>query len=831
MVRPFALAVALAAAVAVPPAAARGAAADAPGSMPLPLPARELAEAIGLARADRATLPVDIVRFAFASADGSNAAETRARASLLAALQRTGSGDLVPLPLSPDLWRAHILHADVPDDRLAAAIFARRQFALVYYALLGMDAQTLQWIAAHPAAMISLTRNAATAAAYARSLRIRDGVVHTPGQDARDVWAAVVGADPAQPAAFISKLLSARAGRVAAFYDAIAHVDAGRQAFAIGRPGDRTRVDRATRVFEAFAQALPPWSVTDHPFLRPDVDLALLLRAISIDSSGTLAAPASRSLWAAVFREGRDTDGNVDAEWLVRAVLGGPPAVARRRLDTLTFAQRVFAGAPIGGDLTFVLQQHPRYSALLSLLRDNGVTDPAACATAVRVASAIEGDEEAMVVLQSGLAIVDRARAAGTLTTDGAGAAVAGLLKAGAAKATRAALLAWVSTELPALLKAGIPVEQPDLERLVLTAIAGVTRAPRAVRWEGQDYVADLGRAELRRLTRARKAQDELPLDEAIASVRDRDLSAVAHSMAAVVYAAAMGEPEGRVINGGAVWRRHRFGGDGAGQDPTGSAWRVSTEVFGASGWHLTGSLLHLHVALAHMTLRRLDESEMPLASHLGTTDRRSIAMSIALAEARTMTDDERDAIANALARGRERVASLRTNPLVFDIVMGATGIGEWRRNAIAWALANDPKRLMALFTVAELYRAGGGGARDNWGTASQAFDGCLCLRMPEHGWEESLGRPSTGQLGVHLTDVMLRTAEILAARKLPAILARDVASFAACDALDRASPAWAGDWMTVAAAVRDIPNDRFDDFISALTAIGPLVLPPKGSQ
>ena len=831
MVRPSALAVALAVAVAVSPRAARGAGADTPGSMSLPLPAAELAEAIGLHRVDPATLPADIVRFAFASPDGSNAAESRVRASLLAALQRSGRGDLVPLPLSAGAWRTHILRADVPDERLAAAIFARRQSALVYYALLGIDAQTLQWIAAHPVAIDSLTRNAAAAAAHARSVRIRDGVVQTPGQEAREVWAALVGADPARPEAFIAKLLSARAGRVAAFYDAVAHVDTARQAFAIGRPGDRERVERASRLFDAFTQAPQPWSLADHPFLRPDVDLAVLLRAVSVDSSGALTAPSSRPLWAAVFREGRDAEGVVDAEWLARAVLDGPPAVARRRLDTIAFAQRVFADAPIGEDLTFVLQQHPRFSALLSLLRDNGIVDPSACAAAIRVASSIEGDDDAMVVLQSGLAIVDRARAAGTLTADSARTAIAGVLKAGAAKGTRAALLAWVSDELPALLKAGMPAEQPDLERLVLGAIAGVTRAPQAVRWEGQDYVADIGRTELRRLTRARKAQDETPLDAAIAQARGRELGPLARSMAGIVYAAAMGEPEGRVINGGAVWRRHRFGGDGAGQDPTASAWRVATEIFGAGGWHLNGSLLYLHVALAHMTLRRLDESEMPLASHLGTTDRRSIAMSIALADARTMTDDERDAISAALARGRDRVASLAAHPEAFDAVMAAAGIGEWRRNSIAWTMANDPKRLPDSLTFTEVYRAGGGGARDNWGTASLAFDGCLCLRMPAYGWEEALGRPSTGQLGTHFTDVMLRTAEVLAARKLPAILARDVASFVACDALDRASPAWAGDWMTVAAAVRDIGKDRFDDFISALTAIGPLVPPSKGSQ
>jgi hypothetical protein len=829
MPRPFAVAVALAVAMTVAPRATG--AGDAPGSLPLPMTAAELAEAIGLHRADRASLPGDIVRFAFASPDGSNAADTRARAALALALQRTGRADTVPLPLSGDTWRTHILRADVPDERLAAAIFGRRQFALLYYALLGIEPQTLQWIGAHPAAIDSLARHAAVAAPYARSLRIRNDAVQTPGNDAREVWSVLVGADPAQPEAFIAKLFSLRAGRLAAFYDAVAHVDPARQAFAIGRAGDVARADRAWRVLEGFAQAPAPWSIADHPFLRPDVDLPVLLRAIVVDGDGTLAAPASRSLWSSVYREGRGGDGDVDADWLIRAVLHGPSAVARRRLDTFAFAQRAFARPAIDGDLAFVLQQQPRFAALLSLLRDNGVTEPAACAAAVRAASSIEDDVEAMVVMQSGLAIVDRARAAGTIGGDAARGAIAGLVKAATGKGRRGTLLAWISADLPALLMAGLSAEQPDLERTVIAGIAGTTRAPQAVKWEGQDYVADVGRAELRRLTRARKAQEEMPLDAAVEAARTRGLAPLSRSLAGIVYAVAMGDPAGRVINGGAVWSRHRFGGHGAAQDPAGFAWRVATEVFGAGGWHLNGSLLYLHVALAHMTLRRLDESEMPLASHLGTTDRRSIAMSIALADARAMTDEQRDAIAAALARGRARVSSLIATPGAIDDVVAETGIAEWRRNTIAWTVANDPKRLLESFTLAELYRAGGGAALDTWGTASQPFDGCLCLRMPAHAWEEALGRPSTGQLGTHLVDVMLRTADVLAARQLPAALARDVASFVACDALDRASPAWAGDWMTVVGAVRDIPNDRFDDFISALTAIGPLIPPSRGSQ
>ena len=52
---------------------------NAVGSLRLPVPAAALATAIGIHRVDPSTLPVDIVRLAFASPDNASAPETAAR--------------------------------------------------------------------------------------------------------------------------------------------------------------------------------------------------------------------------------------------------------------------------------------------------------------------------------------------------------------------------------------------------------------------------------------------------------------------------------------------------------------------------------------------------------------------------------------------------------------------------------------------------------------------------------------------------------------------------------------------------------------------------------
>jgi hypothetical protein len=344
------------------------------------------------------------------------------------------------------------------------------------------------------------------------------------------------------------------------------------------------------------------------------------------------------------------------------------------------------------------------------------------------------------------------------------------------------------------------------------------------VSWEGQQYVADLSATELRRVRLIRAEQEEERLDAAIALSSGRTLLPLARSLAGIVYASAMGEPDSAVAHGGTVWRRHRFTPGAAGQPDTGMAWRLATEVFGAGGWHLVGSLLRLDVALAHLALRRLDATEMPAPSLLSTTDRRTLAVTVALIDPRAVTDADRDAVASALARGRERIAGL-TDPGRLAAIAAEAGISEWRQNAIRWLLANDPARVPAAFTLLETLRLGGTLRSQAWGAVSLPVDGCLCLRVREKGaWEELTGRASTGQLGTELADVMLRSADALAARKLPVLLVRDVAAFAMQDVIDRARPAYFDDWLPVAYAARDLGDDRFDDYVAALTAAGPLV-------
>jgi hypothetical protein len=236
--------------------------------------------------------------------------------------------------------------------------------------------------------------------------------------------------------------------------------------------------------------------------------------------------------------------------------------------------------------------------------------------------------------------------------------------------------------------------------------------------------------------------------------------------------------------------------------------------------------MLRLDLVLAHLALRRLDPTEMPERSLLSTMDRRTLARTVVLINGRVLTDVARDAVAAALARGRARVASLVASPAGVDAIVADAALSEWRTAALRWRLAHDAPRVATAFTALELFRLGGGAALGpGWGAAVDTLDGCVCLRMPDPApWEEYTGRAPSGQLATGLADVMLRSAEALAARRLPAVLTGAVTAFAMQDTIDAGRPQYFDDWLSLAFAARDLSDDRFDDYVAALTAAGPLV-------
>ena len=178
---------------------------------------------------------------------------------------------------------------------------------------------------------------------------------------------------------------------------------------------------------------------------------------------------------------------------------------------------------------------------------------------------------------------------------------------------------------------------------------------------------------------------------------------------------------------------------------------------------------------------------------------------------------------------GRRRLAALSTADDARALAEAA-GLGAWRREALAWAVAHDAASLPGALSLSELAWAGNPqtpadrAALDAWGTGRLAATGELATRLPRgRGWEGAVAHDARAGLATSVGDLNLRVAAFLAARQLPASLAPDLLSAATLDLIDRVAAPRADDWRAVVAGIRALPDARLEDDVAALTADGPL--------
>jgi len=637
-----------------------------------------------------------------------------------------------------------------------------------------------------------------------------------------------------------------------------------------------------------FGQGPAWWKPEGGAFSRPLVDAAVVLATVKVSADGQLAPPATRAFWEAAFAgevpakpesllQGRA----VDAAWLAASVgLAPTPGTRRERLTAVAFAQRVFGevGAPAIPDVLLALRGLARTPALVLVLDRMGVQAPSTFAQAVRRAEAMgtgPGAVVAMSELQGAMALLDRARFARTLDA----AAAESLVRSLAAvplrgKRYEGGVARWVEEQLLPTLSALVDPDPAtaSAEETLLGALAGdrlnqPTVAP--FEWEGLWYRALPAVGERRRLeairerqggdrvdavlalSRAARALRERPSPEAVASVREclkaldrsdlspddqRNLKALAVDPArgtdalvetadallgkvltALAYAPHLGSATGAAVAGRSVAARHELGG---------RPWELPEEILGTGApWHVRGSLLGLDLALARLSLRRLT-AEMP--AHAPGLDPR-IALAFARTVARSpwaLRDDEAKVIAQAVARGRARATAARGESAALTLARDA-GLDAWRTEGLRTIIRDEPGSASRFFTLRELLSLGGPSAAiaEAWGTPDLARGGSLrFLDPPAGGYDDLAGQRLDDLLAARLPDLVLRVAVELDARGLPARLVPGVMSLFAQDFVQEAMPIAHDDWLALARYARDVPGERFDEYVSALAGEGPLV-------
>jgi hypothetical protein len=871
-------------------------------TVPLAGGAAALAEATGLRRSPgpaRILLEVTRVIHDAPPGDAPGVDARRLRVLTYLAAPAAGTAEDVPLPLTPEIWRT-ILGRPVPDGRLTLEILADRSAALLYNGLYAVDDETLGWFAAHPQTLMAIYRDhAAIFAAFGRSVRISNGRVQPPGGSAYDLtWERLVGEPLARPDEFLPRLLSRGRGRMAFFYDAMAHLDAPRLRFALsGRPDD---------LYEAFSRPEEEWRPMRRPFNRTAVDGALLFSAIHVDEKGRLLGPPWSELWEDVFSRGCGGRGRgttrsdrasgiaksppIDAAWLASRVVAPGVGRARERLRLLLFAQRVFPAPPdkAAEDVRDALCGVARAPALMLSLERMGVRDPELFARAAAVAEQSPGQPHdsdrrpRLVAIQSAIALLTLARQNRAIAADQAATLTSSAIEAAGAavKSDAGPVIDWVEkTLVPAFVKTtGLSPDREPIERIVLAAAAGVRSDAvlPPVDWEGMSYRVDPSAARLGDAERVRTRQRSASLDVALAAhrvARGRALAAdrsalaalkgasangpepdgsddgvsldevvanptrgnsevlVADTLASMVYALSVGSSSSAAARAANVARRHELRSAASGVGPTAAdtAWEIPGEEFGPGGWMVRGSLIGLDVGLSRLALRRQLDTGLPPPPEVSDNDRRTLAETVRLLTWGELADADRNELAAALARGRERARTLLEQPNGMATLGSEAAMDEIRRQALAWIASRDRAAAFEELWLSELARVGKPGIPadrlDAWGTAALPLEGGLAVRYPASGDACLLaGRPAIGMMAMTVPDIALRVVEVLTELKLPAALLPDVMAYATQLVIDDATTMHADDRDALAIAARRLPTDRMIDVVAALTASGPLV-------
>jgi hypothetical protein len=302
----------------------------------------------------------------------------------------------------------------------------------------------------------------------------------------------------------------------------------------------------------------------------------------------------------------------------------------------------------------------------------------------------------------------------------------------------------------------------------------------------------------------------------------------LARGLMELAYAVALGNPERASIPADEAARRHDFGVHYA-AGRRAAAWALPTAgVISPVGWRAAGSVLGLDVALAEFSLVRISSRPPPRRPSLDDDHRRGLVETVALVEGRSLTDSDRDAIAAALRKGRQRLAAVRS-PADAEALGAEIRLSPARRGLLAWAAVHDPSRVSASLSPSELLWLGlaNGPVRASlqaWGAAAGARRGCFCLQLLDRQPLEILsGRWHSGIFATAFSDLNLRLAELLSELRMPAPLLAPVLAAAVLDLVDTATMRDSDDRRGMVEFVLALRPERVEQYLALLTTDGPL--------
>ncbi|HEY7289423.1 MAG TPA: hypothetical protein VH583_06260 [Vicinamibacterales bacterium] len=432
------------------------------------------------------------------------------------------ASDLVPVPLTADVWGDAIFHRRLRPGELVTAILSDRAASLLCHGLLQLDDETLEYLAGHQSILSRLyERSAPIFAGFGSAIRIHQNRIVPPGDEAAAaLWEVALNEKTTRVDKFLQLLFESNDGRIAYLYDAIGRLDAPHRAFALGTwiANDAKRQDRFKALTTAGVGSIRDLHVRTAPFNRPSYDFGMALSRLRVDEHGAPSAPSAQSLWARVVGVSETVeDAPIDAAWIAENLVGTDVRQRGERLDQLAFAQRLFGS--FDGDraeLVFVLRSMSRYRAMMLTFDRAGIKSIETYAGAIRHAARMakldgRSGYVAQALYQGALVLVTRMTTTGTIDAATAERLINQLASAQAIDGTLTGggVARWMRESLAPVLPAA-----RDFEGALIAGLGGhdpTVNAPRVV-WEGQQYRLNLAASERNRLRRVREKQGGAPV-------------------------------------------------------------------------------------------------------------------------------------------------------------------------------------------------------------------------------------------------------------------------------------------------------------------------------
>jgi hypothetical protein len=345
------------------------------------------------------------------------------------------------------------------------------------------------------------------------------------------------------------------------------------------------------------------------------------------------------------------------------------------------------------------------------------------------------------------------------------------------------------------------------------------------VSWTGESATLESFRdvsREVASTVRKARPSDRGRIERAMRTVRAAADVIAADALAALVYALTIQDSENPFTMTRELPRRHHLHPEGAGGSRV-SPWELPVErVPERARRYISGSFLGLAAGVPQLTMRRLAAgrpNDEPNMSILVATE---LQRSAALAAPWTVAEEDLAAIHAARLKGAASLEAIHDRSSL-DAFISKVGISGPRAGWLRWSMGRS-QALADMMTLEDLVRAGGLDKRSwSWGVAAPRAT-CLCLTLPAFTWEMQ-GMPRQPEAAaVTIVEPALRIAIEIHERRLPAALAAGVLALVMTDVIERSILPHHSDVSTISRSVRRMAPSRFDDYIAAVAARGPLV-------